>query len=187
MGTKYKIKHPIVPHTLAVKRSAYLPLVIIICSGTMPSASTTPTRTPNPIDKWKESEGAGINHSKNIGASPNTIVPLTVVAESTSGLAKTGSVPIITRTTIIILPLDTEGFLAGKMSTTMSLEKDENAESKVDAAEVIIIKFMASIAPVPSIFPTCTGAEPCTPSSPANTPISPKTNKHRKPITVASM
>ena len=69
-----------------------------------------------------------------------TIVPDIVVAERISAFKNTGMVP---KTAIIIMDnRPKERVLPHFKSTANSFENDENVESRVDAADVIIMKFI---------------------------------------------
>jgi len=81
-----------------------------------------------------------------------TIVPLMVVADNISASKKTGTVPNTATATIDQRPNLT--VLPRFRSRANNLEKDEKVESKVDAAEVIIIKLMTNSITVPNALPT---------------------------------
>lgn len=84
-----------------------------------------------------------------------------VVADKISASKKIGIVPRTTSTHIASRP---KLMLSPSFkSTAASLEKDENVESKVEAAEVIIIKLMINKITLPKAFPTSTAAWPCIP------------------------
>ncbi len=81
-----------------------------------------------------------------------TIVPLMVVADNISGLKNTGTVPNIVTATIAIRPFRTVAVWLFPKSITINLEKELKVLSSVEAAEVIIIKFIMSIMPTPNTF-----------------------------------
>ena len=93
-----------------------------------------------------------------IGVRPITIVPEMVVADNISAFKNTGMVPKTATTTIVILPNDTE--LPSFKSIAINLEKEENVESNVEAAEVIIIKLITNKITTPNALPTSTAAWP---------------------------
>ena len=90
-----------------------------------------------------------------------TIVPDIVVAERISASKKTGNVPKIAIAAIDALP-KVMSFTMPK-SIASNFEKDENVESKVEAAEVIIIKLITSNIITPKALPTSTAAWPLKP------------------------
>lgn len=92
-----------------------------------------------------------------------TMVPLMVVADKISGLKKIGIVPKMVKTTIAILPRPIFKALFGEISILYSLEKEEKTESKVEAAEVIMMKFIISNITGPKYFATSTAACPFIP------------------------
>ncbi len=84
-----------------------------------------------------------------------------VVADKISASKKIGIVPRTTNTHIAKRP---KLILSPSFkSTAANLENDENVESKVEAAEVIIIKLMINKITLPKAFPTSTAAWPCIP------------------------
>ena len=90
-----------------------------------------------------------------------TIVPDIVVAERISALKNMGIVPSTAMATIANLP--NVRLLPNPKSTANNFENDENVESKVEAAEVIIIKLTTNNTTTPNAFPTSTAACPFKP------------------------
>ena len=118
------------------------------------------------------------------------MVPEMVVADKISAFKNTGIVPKTATISMVILPKETV-FLMFK-SIAINLEKDENVESKVEAAEVIMIKLMTNKITTPNALPTSTAACPDIPFVCAYTPIklnktiqiAPKTLAHKKLLLV---
>ncbi len=75
-----------------------------------------------------------------------------VVADSISAFKKTGMVPSAAIKTIDQRPNLSE--LPNFKSIANSLEKEENVESKVEAAEVIIIKLITNKITIPKALQT---------------------------------
>ena len=94
--------------------------------------------------------------NRKTGVNPITIVPEMVVADKISASKKTGKVPNIAIIAIDARP-KVKSFTAPK-SITKSFENDEKVESKVDAADVIIIKLITSKTIMPKNCPTSTAA-----------------------------
>lgn len=69
------------------------------------------------------------------------MVPLMVVADNISAFKKTGIVPNMAMATMVRRP--NFSVCPKFKSIDTNFENDENVESKVEAAEVIIIKLMA--------------------------------------------
>ena len=131
------MKHKIIPHKFEANRSLYFPSVKTNDFGNLFMATKIPITIPAPTLKWND-QLDDFNFQKiKTGASPITIVPLIVVAERISGLAKIGRVPRIVKRIIINLPFLIDAIFFLPRSITINLEKDENAESSVEAAEVI--------------------------------------------------
>ena len=114
------------PQKLIQSKSAYFPDVKISACGNQLKIKRKPKNNPK----------------RKTGVKPITIVPLIVVAESISAFKNTGIVPKIAIMTIDHLPnlRDVPNF----KSIATNFEKDENVESNVDAADVIIIKLMTN-------------------------------------------
>ena len=118
------------------------------------------------------------------------MVPEMVVADKISAFKNTGIVPKTATIIMVILPNETD-FPKFK-STANNFEKDEKVESKVEAAEVIIIKLITNKITTPKALPTSTAACPCIPCDCAYTPmmlkstiqIAPKTLAHKKLLLV---
>lgn len=85
-----------------------------------------------------------------------TMVPLIVVADKISASKNTGIVPKTATAAIEIRP--NLKVLPKFKSIDRSLENEEKVESRVDAAEVIIIKLMTKRVIKPNAFPTSTAA-----------------------------
>ena len=69
----------------------------------------------------------------------------------------------------------------------LNFENEEKAESKVEAAEVTIMKLSISMLPNPSNFPTSTAACPSKPLSLAKTPIKKNNVIQIKPMIAAAI
>lgn len=88
-----------------------------------------------------------------------TIVPEIVVADNISAFKKTGIVPKTAIKAIEILPNLTD--FPNFKSIAANFEKEENVESNVEAAEVIMIKLITNNMIIPKAFPTSKAASPC--------------------------
>ena len=115
-----------------------------------------------------------------------TIVPLMVLADRISAPKNTGTVPATAITSMAILPLLMVAKCFLPRSMISSLEKDEKVLSIVDAAEVIMMRFINSITTVPNNLLTSTVACPSRPRNFAKMPMKENKSMQVKPIKVAN-
>lgn len=111
------------------------------------------------------------------------MVPEIVVADKMSAFKSIGSVP---NTAIITMDIRPKfKFLLTFKSIANNFENEEKVESKVDAAEVIIMKLMINKITRPKALPTSTAACPVKPCFLAYIPIMLKSIMEKAPKKLA--
>lgn len=160
VGKKYNPKHKSVPYKLAPNKAAYFPVPMDTISGKSPRVYASPIVIPPKTERKKDDLGTFIFQKRKTGAKPMTMVPEMVVADKISGPKKIGTVPKIVSATIAQRPFERLMLtvLPKFKSTATNFEKEAKAESNVEDAEVIIMKFINNIMPTPMDLLTSTVA-----------------------------
>ena len=129
----------------------------------------------------------GLRQNKKIGAKPITMVPEIVVADKISGPKNTGIEPKTQMAIMAMRPWLTFGVFTLGISTQTNLENDEKAESRVEAAEVTIMRLISKVIIKPVELAMALVAGPSRPFSLADIPTKENKTMQVKPISVAQI